>query len=144
NYQKAIGNGLLKVMSKMSISTLQSYQSAQIWEALGLGAEVIDRCFRGTTSRIDGLSFDDLAEEVLARHRLAVRQRADRLQEGGVYQWKRKGEKHLFDPETIHLLQHSTRRNDFSLYKKYAERINDQTRHTLTLRGMFEFKKRNS
>lgn len=144
NYGKAIGNGLLKVMSKMGISTLQSYQSAQIFEVLGLGTEVIDRCFKGTISRVEGLSFDDLAEEVLVRHRLAFEQRADRLQEGGIYQWKRKGEKHLFDPQTIHWLQHSTRRNDFSLYKKYAERINDQTRNTLTLRGMFEFKKRNS
>jgi glutamate synthase (NADPH/NADH) large chain len=143
NFSKGIGNGLLKVMSKMGISTLQSYQSAQIFEALGLGSEVVDRCFRGTASRIEGLSFDDLAEEVLVRHRLAFRYHTANLQEGGVYQWKRKGEKHLFDPETIHLLQHSTKRNDFSLYKKYAEKINDQTRDTLTLRGMFEFKKRN-
>src|SRR5690606_20887597 len=144
NYSKAVGNGLLKVMSKMGISTLQSYQSAQIFEAIGLGSEVVDRCFRGTISRIEGLSFDDLAEEVLIRHRNACQFRPTSHQEGGVYQWKRKGEKHLFDPETIHLLQYSTKRNDFSLYKKYAERINDQTRNALTLRGLFEFKKRNS
>src|SRR5688500_19960276 len=74
NYQKAIGNGLLKVMSKMGISTLQSYQSAQIFEALGLGSEVIDKCFRGTISRIEGLSFDDLAQEVILRHRIAYQQ----------------------------------------------------------------------
>src|SRR5690606_30916940 len=144
NYRKAIGNGLLKVMSKMGISTLQSYQSAQIFEAIGLGSEVVDRCFRGTISRIEGLSFDDLAEEVLIRHRNAFKFHAPALQEGGVYQWKRKGEKHLFDPETIHLLQYSTKRNDYSLYKKYSERINNQTRDMLTLRGMFEFKNRNS
>lgn len=144
NYRKAIGNGLLKVMSKMGISTLQSYQSAQIFETIGLGSEVVDRCFKGTISRIEGLSFDDLAEEVLIRHRNAFQFRPVSLQEGGVYQWKRKGEKHLFDPETIHLLQHSTKRNDYSLYKKYSERINNQIREMLTLRGMFEFKNRNS
>lgn len=144
NYQKAIGAGLLKVMSKMGISTLQSYQSAQIFEVLGLGSEVIDRCFRGTISRIEGLSFDDLAREVLVRHQLAFEYQSDLLQVGGVYQWKRRGEKHLFNPETIHLLQYSTKRNDYQLYKKYAEKINDQTRDMLTLRGLFEFKKRHS
>jgi glutamate synthase (NADPH) large chain len=144
NYRKGVGNGLLKVMSKMGISTLQSYQSAQIFEAIGLGSEVVDKCFRGTTSRIEGLSFDDLAQEVLVRHRLGFQYQSQTLQEGGVYQWKRKGEKHLFGPETIHLLQYSTKRNDFALYKKYAEKINNQTRDTLTLRGLFEFKKRNS
>lgn len=142
NYQKAIGNGLLKVMSKMGISTLQSYQSAQIFEVLGLGSEVIDRCFRGSISRIEGLSFDDLAREVLVRHQLAFEHQSDLLQVGGIYQWKRRGEKHLFSPEVIHLLQYSTKRNDYQLYKKYAEKINDQTRDMLTIRGLFEFKKR--
>ncbi len=104
NYQKAIGNGLLKVMSKMGISTLQSYQSAQIFEALGLGSDVIEKCFRGTISRIEGLSFDDLAQEVLVRHHLAYQKVGTPLQTGGIYQWKRRGEKHLFSPEVIHLL----------------------------------------
>lgn len=144
NYQKAIGSGLLKVMSKMGISTLQSYQSAQIFEALGLGSEVIDKCFRGTISRIEGLSFDDLAEEVLVRHRLGFEKEGTRLQTGGIYQWKRRGEKHLFSPEVIHLLQHSTKSKNYSLFKKYAEKINDQVADTLTLRGLFEFKKRNA
>jgi glutamate synthase (NADPH/NADH) large chain len=144
NYQKAIGNGLLKVMSKMGISTLQSYQSAQIFEALGLGSEVMDKCFRGTISRIEGLSFDDLAREVLVRHDLAFKQESNALQVGGVYQWKRRGEKHLFSPDVIHLLQHSTKTRNYSLFKKYAEKINDQTRDTFTIRGLFEFKKRNS
>lgn len=144
NYQKAIGNGLLKVMSKMGISTLQSYQSAQIFEALGLGSEVIDKCFRGTISRIEGLSFDDLAKEVLVRHHLAYQQDTAQLQVGGVYQWKRRGEKHLFSPEVIHLLQYATKNKNYSLFKKYAEKINDQTRDTITLRGLLEFKKRNS
>ncbi|HYG19469.1 MAG TPA: glutamate synthase large subunit [Ohtaekwangia sp.] len=144
NYQKAIGNGLLKVMSKMGISTLQSYQSAQIFEALGLGSDVMEKCFRGTISRIEGLSFDDLATEVLVRHRLAFINDNKDLQVGGVYQWKRRGEKHMFSPEVIHLLQHCTKTNNYEVYKKYCQKINDQTRDQLTIRGLFEFKKRNS
>ncbi len=143
NYQKAIGNGLLKVMSKMGISTLQSYQSAQIFEALGLGSEVIDKCFRGTISRIEGLSFDDLAREVLVRHDLAYKKAATSLQAGGIYQWKRRGEKHLFSPDVIHALQHSAKTQNYPLYRKYADKINDQTRDAFTIRGLFEFKKRN-
>ena len=142
NYQSAIGKGLLKVLSKMGISTLQSYQSAQIFEAVGLGPEVIDRCFKGTISRISGISFDELAEEVLIRHRAAYETESPILEQGGVYQWKRRGEKHLFNPETIHLLQKSTRLNDYSLYKKFASKINEQSKDALTLRGLFEFKKR--
>lgn len=142
NYQAAIGKGLLKVLSKMGISTLQSYQSAQIFEAIGLGPEVIDRCFKGTISRISGISFDELAEEVLIRHRAAYETDTPILEQGGVYQWKRRGEKHLFNPETIHLLQKSTRLNDYGLYKKFAAKINEQSKDALTLRGLFEFKKR--
>lgn len=142
NYQAAIGKGLLKVLSKMGISTLQSYQSAQIFEAIGLGPEVIDRCFKGTISRISGISFDELAEEVLIRHRAAYGTDTPILEQGGVYQWKRRGEKHLFNPESIHLLQKSTRLNDYSLYKKFAAKINEQSKDALTLRGLFEFKKR--
>jgi glutamate synthase (NADPH/NADH) large chain len=142
NYQDAIGKGLLKVLSKMGISTLQSYQGAQIFEAIGLGPEVIDRCFKGTISRISGISFDELAEEVLIRHRSAHQIGSPTLDAGGIYQWKRRGEKHLFNPETIHLLQKSTRFNDYGMYKKFAAKINDQSRDALTLRGLFEFKKR--
>lgn len=142
NYKAAVGKGLLKVLSKMGISTLQSYQSAQIFEAIGLGPEVIDRCFKGTVSRISGIAFDELAEEVLLRHHAAYHADKPILETGGVYQWKRRGEKHLFNPETIHLLQKSTRNNDYKLYKKFAEKINNQTRDALTLRGLFEFKKR--
>ncbi|MGC1243917.1 MAG: glutamate synthase large subunit [Chryseosolibacter sp.] len=144
NYQKAIGNGLLKVMSKMGISTLQSYQSAQIFEALGLGSDVIDKCFKGTISRIEGLSFDDLAQEVLVRHKLAFGKEGAPLQVGGIYQWKRRGEKHMFSPEVIHLLQHSTKTKNYSLFKKYAAKIDEQANETLTLRGLFQFKKRNA
>ncbi|HEY5748279.1 MAG TPA: glutamate synthase large subunit [Chryseolinea sp.] len=143
NFQKAVGNGLLKVMSKMGISTLQSYQSSQIFEALGIGSDVVEKCFRGTISRIEGLSFDDIAKEVLVRHELAFENENKELPVGGVYQWKRRGEKHLFSPEVIHWLQHSTKSNNYELFKKYAQKINDQTRDTLTFRGLFEFKKRN-
>ncbi|MCH7401439.1 glutamate synthase large subunit [Belliella kenyensis] len=142
NYQAAVGKGLLKVLSKMGISTLQSYQGAQIFEAIGLGPEVIDRCFKGTVSRISGISFDELAEEVLIRHQAAYETDRPVLETGGVYQWKRRGEKHMFNPESIHLLQKSTRLNDYALYKKFAEKINVQTKDALTLRGLFEFKKR--
>jgi len=143
NYQKAIGNGLLKVMSKMGISTLQSYQSAQIFEAVGISTEVIDTSFRGTISRIEGLNFDDLAEEVLVRHRFAFKTHHADLPVGGIYQWKRKGEKHLFSPEVIHWLQHATRTNNSEVYRKYTQTINDQSKNQLTLRGLLEFKKRN-
>ncbi|MBS4071189.1 MAG: glutamate synthase large subunit [Algoriphagus sp.] len=141
NYQDAIGKGLLKVLSKMGISTLQSYQGAQIFEAIGLGPEVMDRCFKGTVSRISGISFDELAEEVLIRHRAAYETHSPVLETGGVYQWKRRGEKHMFNPETIHLLQKSTRLGDYEMYKKFAAKINEQTKDALTLRGLFEFKK---
>ncbi|TRX62763.1 glutamate synthase large subunit [Fulvivirga sp. M361] len=144
-YQKAIGYGLLKILSKMGISTLQSYQSAQIFEALGISSRVIDKCFKGTISRIEGLDFDSLAKEVLVRNRSAFVEDTttpDTLEVGGVYQWKHRGEKHLFNPDTIHLLQHSTRTNNYALYKQYADKINDQMRDALTLRGLFEFRNR--
>jgi glutamate synthase (NADPH/NADH) large chain len=145
NYQKAIGYGLLKILSKMGISTLQSYQSAQIFEALGLNTTVIEKCFTGTISRIDGIDFDGLAKEVLVRHKHAYpihEQTNQKLEVGGLYRWKRRGEKHLFNPETIHLLQQSTKTDNFSLYKKFAHKVNDQIKNSLTLRGLFEFKKR--
>ena len=142
NYQKGIGNGLLKVMSKMGISTLQSYQSAQIFEILGLGSEVVDKCFRGTINRIEGLSFDDLAQEVLVRHKAAYKPENLGLPVGGVYAWRRRGEKHLFSPDVIHLLQHASKTKNSQTFKKYTEKINDQTRDTFTLRGLLEFKKR--
>jgi len=143
-YQKAIGKGLLKIMSKIGISTLQSYQGAQIFEALGVNKEVVDMCFNGTVSRIEGLDFDGIAKEVNTRHKLAFPDKAipnPRLEVGGVFQWKRRGEYHLFNPQTIHLLQHSTKNNDYKTYKKYAELINDQLEQACTLRGLMEFRK---
>ena len=147
NYQKAIGNGLLKVMSKMGISTLQSYQGAQIFEIIGLSDEIVDRCFSGTISRIGGLTFEDIETDITRRHRFAFDKsnpNRSNLQVGGLYQWKRNGEAHLFNPETIHYLQQSTRRGDYDLYKKYAKAINEQSEHAITLRSLFEFDNRKS
>lgn len=142
NYQKAIGYGLLKILSKIGISTLQSYQAAQIFEALGISKRVVDRCFTGTITRIEGLDFDGLAKEVLVKHATAYPLSTEKLEIGGVYQWRQRGEKHLFSPETIHLLQHSTRTNNYSKYKKYAESINNQEEFALTIRGLLTFRNR--
>ena len=144
-YCKAIGKGLLKVMSKIGISTLQSYAGAQIFEILGINSEVVDYAFARTVSRIEGVGFDGLAEEVLAKHRLAY---ADaplglekQLEEGGIYQWKRRGEAHTLNPQSIHFLQLATRTNDAEAYKKYTEVINKQDEQALTLRGLLTFRK---
>ena len=147
SYIQAINYGLLKIFSKMGISTIQSYQGAQIFEAVGIHQKVIDKCFFRTVSRLGGLGFDEIAREVLIRHKLAFPgkpQVNQRLETGGVYQWKRRGEYHLFNPETIQLLQQATRKGDYQIYKQYAEMINDQTKKTATLRGLLKFKKRNS
>ncbi len=143
NYTKSVGKELLKIFAKMGISTLQSYQGAQIFEALGIHKEVIDRYFTGTVSRIGGLKLDDIAREALIRHSLAFPTDPipnQRLEVGGVYQWKQRGEQHIFNPQTIHLLQESTKRNDYQLFKKYSKLIDDQTQKALTLRGMLKFK----
>jgi glutamate synthase (NADPH/NADH) large chain len=144
NYIKAVCDGLLKVFSKMGISTLQSYQGAQIFEIIGINKEVVDIYFTGAVSRIQGLGLDDIAREVLAKHYVAFKRQevpVDRLAPGGVYQWKRKGEYHLFNPQTIHLLQYSTRMNDYATFKKYSKLVNDQTSKAATLRGLLQFKK---
>ena len=142
NYQKAVDSGLLKVFSKMGISTVQSYHGAQIFEALGISTEVVDKCFNGTVTRLKGMTFDDLAKEAIIKHQKAFEQinTQKRLPEGGLYQWKRKGEAHLFNPTTIHFLQKSTRDNDYALFKKYTEAINEQFEKTITIRGMLKFK----
>ena len=142
NYIKAINDGLLKVFSKMGISTLQSYQGAQIFEIIGLNKEVVEKYFTGSVSRIEGMGLDEIAKEALAKHQLAFSRKSipvDRLPVGGVYQWKRKGEFHLFNPQTIHLLQHSTRVGDYGIFKKYSRLVNDQSEKACTLRSMFEF-----
>lgn len=142
NYVKAVCDGLLKVFSKMGISTLQSYQGAQIFEIIGINKNVVDTYFTGTTSRIEGMGLDEIAKETLAKHFFSFSKKdkaIDRLPVGGVYQWKRKGEFHLFNPQTIHLLQEATRKNDYSTFKKYSTLINDQSEKACTLRSQFEF-----
>ena len=144
NYIKAVCDGLLKVFSKMGISTLQSYQGAQIFEILGLNQEVVDKYFTGAVSRIQGIGLEEIAKEALVKHYFAFSKKdipVDRLPVGGVYQWKRKGEFHLFNPTSIHLLQYSTRMNDYPTFKKYSKFVNDQSEKAATLRSMFEFKR---
>ena len=146
-YIKVIGKGLLKIMSKNGISTLQSYQGAQIFEALGIHNEVIERCFKGTISRIQGIGFDGIAKEALVRHRMGFPEKIipdQDLETGGIYQWKRRGEFHLFNPQTIHLLQYASRNKNYKSYKKYAKLINDQLEQACTLRGLFAFRKAKS
>lgn len=147
NYIKAICDGLLKVFSKMGISTLQSYQGAQIFEIIGLSREVVNVYFTGAISRIEGMGLDEIAKETLAKHYFAFNKKhipAERLSVGGVYQWKRKGEFHLFNPQTIHYLQYSTKMNDYNIFKKYSKLVNDQSEKACTLRSLLEFKKINS
>ena len=146
NYINAIGYGLRKIFSKMGISTLQSYQGAQIFEIIGLNTEVVDTCFTKSISRIEGLGFDDIIKMVVTQHNKAypsISVGGKLLEEGGVYQWKHEGENHLFNPVTIRLLQQSTRTNDYNLYKEYATKINDQVKEAITLRGLLDFTKQN-
>ncbi len=145
NYVTAAGKGILKVMSKMGISTVASYTGAQIFEAIGLGDEVVDEYFPGTVSRIGGVGLDELAREVVERHRRAhpanPSARAHRtLDVGGEYQWRREGEYHLFNPETVFKLQHATREKRFDIFRDYTRRVNDQSRQLATLRGLFRFR----
>ncbi len=143
NYIKAVCDGLLKVFSKMGISTLQSYQGAQIFEIIGLNSAVVQTYFTGAVSRIEGMGLDEIARESIAKHYFAFSKKGipvDRLPVGGVYQWKRKGEVHLFNPQTIHNLQHATKTNDLNVFKKYSKLVNDQEEKACTLRSQFRFK----
>ena len=144
NYTKAVCDGLLKVFSKMGISTLQSYQGAQIFEILGINKSTVDLYFTGTVSRIEGMGLDEIAKEALTKHKFAFSKQSlpfEQLTTGGVYQWKRKGEFHLFNPQTIHLLQQATKNNDYPTFKKYSKLVNDQGEKACTLRSLFEFKR---
>ncbi len=144
NYIKAIGKGLLKVMSKMGISTQHSYRGAQIFEAVGLNSKFVDEFFTRTASRIEGVGIEAIAEESLRRHEHAYpRTRVPEtlsLDVGGQYQWRRKGEAHVFSPQVIASLQHSTRINSREEFRKFCRLIDDQQRQLLTLRGLLEFK----
>ncbi|HJU54403.1 MAG TPA: glutamate synthase large subunit [Pyrinomonadaceae bacterium] len=143
NYIKAINKGVVKIISKMGISTIQSYCGAQIFEAIGLGQDFVDRYFTWTPSRIGGIGLDVVAEEVLMRHKDAfpLRQAAPRsLDEGGQYRYRREGEYHLFNPLTIHKLQHACRANDFKVFKEYSRLVDDQSGKLCTLRGLMNLK----
>ncbi len=145
NLVKALGKGVLKVMSKMGVSTVASYTGAQIFEALGLSEELVDRYFTGTSSKLGGIGLDVVAGEVARRHARAyptdgVPQSHRRLAVGGEYQWRRDGEEHLFDPETVFRLQHATRTGQYEVFKSYTGRVDEQSRRLMTLRGMFGFR----
>jgi glutamate synthase (NADPH/NADH) large chain len=142
HYVAACTKGILKVMSKMGISTLQSYRGAQIFEAVGLEKSFIDRYFTWTASRIGGIGITTIAEEIARRHTVAfpVRGRPDEeLDSGGEYQWRRDGEYHLFNPETVFKLQHASRSGQYEIYREYAELVNDQSQKRATLRGLLQF-----
>ncbi|MEZ5371738.1 MAG: glutamate synthase-related protein [Microthrixaceae bacterium] len=143
NYVKAAGQGILKVMSKMGISTVASYTGAQIFEAIGLGQELVDEYFTGTVSRLGGVGLDQVAESVRRRHARAWPDRPEELahrplEAGGEYQWRREGEYHLFNPKTVFKLQHATRAKSYDIFKEYTSLVNDQSQQLATLRGLFE------
>ena len=143
NYVKAIGKGLSKIMSKMGVSTYMSYCGAQLFEAIGLNTETVQKYFTGTASRVEGIGVFEIAEEALRRHRGAFGSdpiMTDMLDAGGEYAWRTRGEEHMWSPDAIAKLQHSTRANNWSTYKEYAQLINDQSKRHMTLRGLFEFK----
>ncbi len=142
NYIKAAVKGVVKTMAKMGISTIQSYHGAQIFEAVGLNTGVVDKYFTWTPSRIEGIGLDEIAEEVLARHRHAYPDRPvnGTLEAGGQYQWRADGEYHLFNPQTIHKLQIACRLNSQKVYREYAELVNKQSQNLCTLRGLLDFK----
>ncbi len=144
NYRKAVGKGLLKVLSKMGISTLQSYQSAQAFEAIGLNRSLVETYFTGTSSRIEGVGLDVLAEEAKMRHARAFGPAAEAdpgLDTGGRYHYRAQGEYHLFNPDTIRLLQRAVREGDPGIYREYAAAVNDRGRRLCTLRGLMELRK---
>ena len=145
NLVRALGKGVLKVMSKMGVSTVASYTGAQIFEAVGLSQEVVDRYFTGTTSKLGGIGLDVVAEEVRRRHARAyptdgVPQSHRRLESGGEYQWRRGGAEHLFDPESVFRLQHATRSGQYDVFKAYTRRVDGQAKRLMTLRGLFELR----
>jgi glutamate synthase (NADPH/NADH) large chain len=145
NLIKALGKGVLKVMSKMGISTVASYRGAQVFEAVGLDDDFVDTYFHGTTTKIAGAGIDVIAQETAARHALAypasgIPAAHRRLEIGGEYQWRREGEPHLFDPDTVFRLQHSTRSRRYDIFKQYTSRVNEQSERLMTLRGLFSFK----
>ncbi|QIX63395.1 glutamate synthase large subunit [Hymenobacter sp. BT18] len=143
NYIKAVCDGLLKIFSKMGISTLQSYHGAQVFEILGINRDVVDAYFAGAVTRIGGLGLDEIARETLFKHfqgfRSSTLEEQTLLPEGGVYQWRRRGEAHQFNPESVHLLQHATRTGSYETYQRYARLVNAPDKGAFTLRGLLDF-----
>ena len=145
NYIKASGKGVLKVMSKMGVSTVASYTGAQIFEAIGLANDLVDEFFTGTVSRLGGIGLEEIAREVASRHATAHPTRPDlrshrKIELGGEYQWRREGEYHLFNPDTVYRLQHSTRAGRYDLFKQYTRDVDDQSTRLATLRGLFHLR----
>ncbi len=143
NYVKAIGKGLSKIMSKMGVSTYMSYCGAQLFEAIGLNTETVSKYFTGTASRVEGIGVFEIAEEAIRMHKAAFGDDPvleTMLDAGGEYAWRARGEDHMWTPDAIAKLQHSTRANNWNTYKEYAQIINDQSKRHMTLRGLFEFK----
>ncbi len=145
NYVKAAGKGVLKVMSKMGISTLASYTGAQLFQAIGISQKVLDEYFTGLSCPVGGIDLDDIADDVAARHALAFLDRPDErahreLEVGGEYQWRREGEYHLFNPDTVFKLQHSTRTGQYSIFKEYTQLVDDQSERMASLRGLLKFR----
>jgi len=145
NYVKAAGKGVLKVMSKMGISTLASYTGAQLFQAIGISQAVLDEYFAGLSCPVGGIDLDDIADDVATRHALAYLDRPDEwahreLEVGGEYQWRREGEYHLFNPDTVFKLQHSTRTGQYSVFKEYTSLVDDQSERMASLRGLLKFR----
>ncbi|HEY1967791.1 MAG TPA: glutamate synthase large subunit, partial [Pseudonocardia sp.] len=145
NYVKAAGKGVLKVMSKMGISTLASYTGAQLFQAIGISQSLLDEYFTGLTCAVGGIDLDDIADDVSRRHALAYLDRPDEwahreLEVGGEYQWRREGEYHLFNPDTVFKLQHSTRTGQYSIFKEYTKLVDDQSERMASLRGLLKFR----
>ena len=143
NYVKAVGKGLSKIMSKMGVSTYMSYCGAQLFEVIGLSSATVGKYFTGTPSRVEGIGVFEIAEEAIRMHRSAFSDDpvlASMLDAGGEYAWRARGEEHMWSPDAIAKLQHSTRANNWNTYKEYAQLINDQSKRHMTLRGLFEFR----
>ncbi|KAA0105665.1 glutamate synthase large subunit [Mycolicibacterium sp. P1-5] len=145
NYIKAAGKGVLKVMSKMGISTLASYTGSQLYQAIGISQQVLDEYFTGLSCPVGGIDLDDIASDVATRHQLAYLDRPDErahreLEVGGEYQWRREGEYHLFNPDTVFKLQHSTRTGQYKVFKEYTQLVDDQSERMASLRGLLKFK----
>ena len=145
NLIKALSQGVMKIMSKMGVDTIMSYRGAQLFEAVGLSQELVDKYFTDTPTRVGGIGINEIADEVAARHRVAypvqwtARPHRD-LRTGGQYKWRRTGEEHLNDPQSIFLLQQATKRGDYGMFKEYSHHINDTSRRVMTLRGLMDFK----